>query len=122
MDSQTYCPSEGVQMQMIQHTNVNIEAELPRDHLVWSICCLVYGNPCCLGLMALINSVKARDRKIVGDVEGARHYGSTARCYNIISTILTSIGILSIVVVIIVLITNIFKALEVKSSYGNYRN
>uniref|UniRef100_A0A3P9I233 Uncharacterized protein n=1 Tax=Oryzias latipes TaxID=8090 RepID=A0A3P9I233_ORYLA len=55
------------------------------DHIIWSLCCFLYSNPLCLGLAALIFSIKSRDRKVVGDLEGARHYGATARCLNIAS-------------------------------------
>lgn len=32
----------------------------PRDHLVWSFFTTLYGNFCCLGLLAFIFSVKVR--------------------------------------------------------------
>uniref|UniRef100_A0A671UDD3 Uncharacterized protein n=1 Tax=Sparus aurata TaxID=8175 RepID=A0A671UDD3_SPAAU len=53
-------------------------SEPPKDHIIWSLCCFVYSNPLCLGLAALIFSIKARDRKVAGDLEGARLYASTA--------------------------------------------
>ncbi|KPP66390.1 hypothetical protein Z043_115110 [Scleropages formosus] len=31
-----------------------------RDHIVWSLCNFFYMNPCCLGLAALIYSIKVR--------------------------------------------------------------
>uniref|UniRef100_A0A3P9LJ27 Uncharacterized protein n=1 Tax=Oryzias latipes TaxID=8090 RepID=A0A3P9LJ27_ORYLA len=65
------------------HHFIVLQAEPPRDHIIWSLCCFFYFNPLCLGLAALIFSIKSRDRKIVGDLEGARHYGATARCLNI---------------------------------------
>ncbi|KAI4825708.1 hypothetical protein KUCAC02_021379, partial [Chaenocephalus aceratus] len=71
---------------VVQCTPVSVPPEPPRDHIIWSLCCLFYSNPCCLGLAALIFSIKARDRKVVGDMEGARRYGSTARCLNICAT------------------------------------
>ncbi|KFO74435.1 Interferon-induced transmembrane protein 5 [Cuculus canorus] len=58
----------------------------PRDHLVWSIFNTIYMNFCCLGFVALAFSVKARDRKVAGDVEAARHFSSKARCYNALAT------------------------------------
>ncbi|KPP60674.1 14 kDa transmembrane protein-like [Scleropages formosus] len=73
---------------------------LPRDHVVWSLFNLVYMNPFCLGLAALYFSIKARDRKVTGDLEGAREYGSTARCLNIIALCLT----LSLAVLLIFLL------------------
>uniref|UniRef100_A0A671UC99 Uncharacterized protein n=1 Tax=Sparus aurata TaxID=8175 RepID=A0A671UC99_SPAAU len=66
----------------------------PKDHIIWSLCCFVYSNPLCLGLAALIFSIKARDRKVAGDLEGARLYASTAHCLNIWATVLVSIGVL----------------------------
>ncbi|XP_041652165.1 dispanin subfamily A member 2b-like [Cheilinus undulatus] len=80
---------------------VNIITEPPKDHIIWSLLCFVYSNPCCLGLVALIHSIKARDRKMVGDLEGARHYGSTARCYNIAATVLFCLGILIFIICLI---------------------
>ncbi|RVE71517.1 hypothetical protein OJAV_G00052600 [Oryzias javanicus] len=76
-----------------------IQSEPPRDHIIWSLCCMLYSNPLCLGLAALIFSIKSRDRKIVGDLEGARHYGSTARCLNIAATVIVST--IAIIVIII---------------------
>ncbi|XP_024120132.1 dispanin subfamily A member 2b isoform X2 [Oryzias melastigma] len=73
-----------------QHTIV-LQSEPPRDHIIWSLFCFFYSNPFCLGLAALVFSIKSRDRKIVGDLEGARHYGSTARCLNIAATIIACI-------------------------------
>uniref|UniRef100_A0A3P9JF92 Uncharacterized protein n=1 Tax=Oryzias latipes TaxID=8090 RepID=A0A3P9JF92_ORYLA len=65
------------------HNTIVLQAEPPKDHIIWSLCCFLYSNPLCLGLAALIFSIKSRDRKVVGDLEGARHYGATARCLNI---------------------------------------
>ncbi|KAI9546557.1 hypothetical protein NQZ68_026778 [Dissostichus eleginoides] len=88
-----------------QCTTVSIPPEPPRDHIIWSLCCFLYSNPFCLGLAALIYSIKARDRKVVGDMEGARQYGSTARCLNIWATVLGSIMILiSLIIVTTVLV------------------
>ncbi|XP_068004593.1 interferon-induced transmembrane protein 5-like [Melanerpes formicivorus] len=59
---------------------------LPRDHLLWSLFNTLYMNFCCLGFVALAFSVKARDRKVSGDVEAARQLSSKARCYNALAT------------------------------------
>uniref|UniRef100_A0A3B5REY9 Uncharacterized protein n=1 Tax=Xiphophorus maculatus TaxID=8083 RepID=A0A3B5REY9_XIPMA len=72
----------------------------PSDDIIWSLVCFMYGNPFCLGLAALIFSVKARDRKVVGDLEGARRHGSTARVLNIVATVLTSVATLLTVIVL----------------------
>ncbi|XP_068800630.1 interferon-induced transmembrane protein 5 [Struthio camelus] len=60
---------------------------VPRDHLIWSVFNTIYMNFCCLGFVALAFSVKARDQKVAGDVEAARHFSSKARCYNILATV-----------------------------------
>ncbi|NXC32722.1 IFM5 protein, partial [Campylorhamphus procurvoides] len=62
------------------------DAPPPRDHLVWAIFNTLYMNFCCLGFVALAFAVKARDRKVSGDVEAARHFSSKARCYNALAT------------------------------------
>ncbi|XP_015257840.1 PREDICTED: dispanin subfamily A member 2b-like [Cyprinodon variegatus] len=84
---------------MIQYTTVNIPPEPPKDHLIWSLFNLVYGNICCLGLGALVFSVKARDRKVVGDLSGAQSYSSTARVLNIVATTLMILGILIFIII-----------------------
>ncbi|XP_070686870.1 dispanin subfamily A member 2b-like [Pempheris klunzingeri] len=88
--------------QMVQYTSVSVITDPPKDYIIWSLFCFCYSNPCCLGLAALIFSIKSRDRKVVGDLEGARHYGSTARCLNILATILVSFSALIAIIVIIV--------------------
>uniref|UniRef100_A0A8D0CBP8 Uncharacterized protein n=1 Tax=Salvator merianae TaxID=96440 RepID=A0A8D0CBP8_SALMN len=85
----------------------------PRDHLVWSIFTTMYCNFCCLGLMALTFSVKARDRKVLGDQGGARSYGSTAKCLNILALVLTFSLLTAF---IILLVTGI---IQTKSALGN---
>ncbi|XP_034031890.1 interferon-induced transmembrane protein 1-like [Thalassophryne amazonica] len=106
---------------LYQHTAVNISTELPKDHIVWSLCCFFYslnsGFCCCLGLAALIFSVKARDRKMVGDLEGARHYGKTAAGINIASTILMSLLYISVFIAVIVLLS---QANSYSNKYSHY--
>ncbi|XP_012715524.1 dispanin subfamily A member 2b [Fundulus heteroclitus] len=87
---------------VVQHTTVNILSEPQKDHLVWSLCSFVYANVCCLGLAALVFSVKARDQKMVGDLAGARSYASTARSLNIVAMVLISLIILGYIISIIV--------------------
>eukprot|EP00064_Thunnus_orientalis_P017026 superscaffoldBa00003512_g17100 len=53
-------------------------------------------------LQRLSHSV-ARDRKVAGDLEGARNYGSTARLLNIVSTVLAAVTILIVIITVIVL-------------------
>ncbi|XP_075946098.1 interferon-induced transmembrane protein 1-like [Anarhichas minor] len=99
---------------MVQYTTVNIDSEAPRDHVIWSIFNFFHLNPCCLGLAALIFSIKARDRKMAGDMSGARHYGSTARCLNIWATVL--VCLLSLIIIILVAV----RMNQVVSVYRNY--
>ncbi|NXX97940.1 IFM1 protein, partial [Centropus bengalensis] len=60
----------------------------PRDHLAWSLCSALYANVCCLGFLALVFSIKSRDRKLLGDYSGALSYGSTAKYLNITTLVL----------------------------------
>ncbi|XP_069077380.1 interferon-induced transmembrane protein 1-like [Pleurodeles waltl] len=69
--------------------NVNTYQPPPRDHLIWSLFSAIYMNFCCLGFMALVFSVKARDRKLVGDMDGAISYGCTAKSLNITALVLS---------------------------------
>ncbi|KAM9278475.1 interferon-induced transmembrane protein 2-like [Morus bassanus] len=77
----------------------------PRDHLAWSVCTMLYANVCCLGLLALVFSVKSRDRKVLGDSSGARSYGSTAKYLNITAQLL-NIFLIALVIIIIALIAS----------------
>ncbi|NXD73484.1 IFM1 protein, partial [Eolophus roseicapillus] len=77
----------------------------PRDHLLWSICTTLYANVCCLGFMALVYSVKSRDRKVLGDYSGALSYGSTAKQLNITALVLY-IVLLALSIFIVILAAN----------------
>ncbi|XP_027881726.1 dispanin subfamily A member 2b-like [Xiphophorus couchianus] len=93
----------------VQHIVVNVPTEPPTDYLVWSLCNFVYGNIFCLGLAALIYSVKARDRKVVGDQDGARRHAYTARALNITATVLMSLLVFLSVVVPLALIVEMAR-------------
>uniref|UniRef100_A0A8C5QVR9 Uncharacterized protein n=1 Tax=Leptobrachium leishanense TaxID=445787 RepID=A0A8C5QVR9_9ANUR len=71
-----------------------------RDHLAWSIFNTTWMNFCCLGLLALVFSVKSRDRKLIGDKSAAISYGSTARSLNIAATVLSIITVLVVFAVL----------------------
>ncbi|KAM3589948.1 uncharacterized protein V6R79_000393 [Siganus canaliculatus] len=92
---------------VVQCTTVNIHSEPPKDHIVWSLCCFLYSNPFCLGLAALIFSVRSRDRRMLGDLEGARRHASTARCLNIWATVLVSLAIFGCLICIIVIASSV---------------
>ncbi|NXP35497.1 IFM1 protein, partial [Leiothrix lutea] len=72
----------------------------PRDHLVWSLFTTMYGNFCCLGLLAFLFSVKSRDRKLLGDNSGALSYGSTAKCLNITALVINIVIVIIVVTVV----------------------
>ncbi|XP_061578390.1 dispanin subfamily A member 2b-like [Cololabis saira] len=93
----------------VQYTTINMVTEPPKDHIVWSLWCFFYGNPCCLGLAALIFSIKARDRKMVGDMPGARHYGSTACCLNTVATVLVSLSIIIAIITVSVILAQLSR-------------
>ncbi|KAM6133370.1 dispanin subfamily A member 2b-like [Phoenicopterus ruber ruber] len=97
--------AEGLDMEGLpRSTVVSVEPPPPpppRDHLAWSLCTTLYANVCCLGFMALVFSVKSRDRKVLGDYSGALSYGSTAKYLNITALLLN----IFLVILIIVLIT-----------------
>ncbi|XP_034541151.1 dispanin subfamily A member 2b-like [Notolabrus celidotus] len=99
---------------MVHSTTVNIITEPPKDYIIWSLCCFVYSNPFCLGLAALIHSIKSRDRRWAGDLEGARYYASTARNFNIAATVLAAV-IFTICIITIISVTSI------ANSYRSHR-
>ncbi|XP_047208603.1 dispanin subfamily A member 2b-like [Girardinichthys multiradiatus] len=92
---------------VVQHTTVNIPLKPQNDHLIWSLCNFVYGNIFCLGLAALISSVKARDRKVFGDLAGARHHASSARILNIVATVLTTLSVFITIIVLVLIVRNV---------------
>ncbi|NXR42283.1 IFM1 protein, partial [Zosterops hypoxanthus] len=86
---------------MTQSTTVTVEEPPPpRDHLVWSLFTTLYGNFCCLGLLAFFFSVKSRDRKMLGDNSGALSYGSTAKCLNITALVINIVIVIITVIVV----------------------
>uniref|UniRef100_A0A3P9JF40 Uncharacterized protein n=1 Tax=Oryzias latipes TaxID=8090 RepID=A0A3P9JF40_ORYLA len=80
------------------HNTTVLQTEPPRDHIIWSLCCFLYSNPLCLGLTYFSCSLYSRDRKVVGDLEGARHYGATARCLNIAATYVVCITVVILII------------------------
>ncbi|NXE00579.1 IFM1 protein, partial [Chaetorhynchus papuensis] len=90
--------------------------EPPRDHLVWSLFTTVYGNFCCLGLLAFVFSVKSRDRKVLGDYSGALSYGSTAKYLNITALVINIVIVIIVVTVVAVVISRNMPP----HSYGSY--
>ncbi|XP_005816126.1 interferon-induced transmembrane protein 1-like [Xiphophorus maculatus] len=84
-------------------TAVNIPAEPPNDNIIWALVSFVHENPFRLGLVALLYSLKARDRKVVRDQDGARRHASTARALNIAATVLACVVVAVYVVYVVVI-------------------
>ncbi|XP_067396537.1 dispanin subfamily A member 2b-like [Emydura macquarii macquarii] len=97
----------------------SVTAEQPRDFVLWSLFNTFFCNLCCLGFLALAFSFKARDRKVVGDTNGAGSYGRTAKWLNI--TVLT-LSLLIVVLFIILLATGIVAVSHSVSQGNQYGN
>ncbi|NXY86287.1 IFM2 protein, partial [Alcedo cyanopectus] len=116
--------SEGLAMEGLPHSTVlTVESQPqppPRDHLAWSLCTTLYGNICCLGFLALIFSVKSRDRKVLRDYSGALSYGSTSKYLNIAALVLNIFLVILLIILIAsgtIIMTNRFKQ-EMENSMG----
>ncbi|XP_048828221.1 dispanin subfamily A member 2b-like isoform X6 [Brienomyrus brachyistius] len=96
-----------------------------RDHILWSLFNLFYCNPCCLGFIALYYSIKARDRKVLGDLEAAQVYGSKACCCNS-AALFSSLVILIFFIVIlwkdISTVIVMYEEMEKQQNRGLKRN
>ncbi|XP_059916301.1 dispanin subfamily A member 2b-like [Gadus macrocephalus] len=83
--------------------------EHPTDYVVWSICSFFHANPFCLGLLALIFSFKARDMKVIGDLQRAKKYSKWALGFNVAALIILFVTILSLVIVLIIRTANMYR-------------
>ncbi|KQK74177.1 dispanin subfamily A member 2b-like protein [Amazona aestiva] len=79
--------------------------EPPRDYVLWSLFNVLLGFGLtffgCFCFPALIYSIKARDCKVLGDMEGARQHGTRAKVLNIICSVLLILTLLVIATFII---------------------
>uniref|UniRef100_A0A6J0UPM9 Interferon-induced transmembrane protein 5 n=1 Tax=Pogona vitticeps TaxID=103695 RepID=A0A6J0UPM9_9SAUR len=94
---------------------------VPRDYMTWSIFNTIYMNLCCLGFVALAFSVKARDQKVAGDLEAARHYGSKAKCYNILATMWNVALPLVLIALVVTGVLHLSKLAQESMDYLAYR-
>ncbi|KAM9372929.1 interferon-induced transmembrane protein 1-like [Phaethornis superciliosus] len=69
-----------------------------QDFVLWSFFNAMFCNPCCLGFVALVYSIKARDKKIAQDPAGAVSFGRTAKQLNIAALCLGLICFITIIV------------------------
>ncbi|XP_030805195.1 dispanin subfamily A member 2b-like [Camarhynchus parvulus] len=64
----------------------------PRDYVLWSVFnVLLWCALGCCGFPALVYSVKARDCKLSGDLEGARRHSHRARVANIVCSVVVAV-------------------------------
>ncbi|NXJ77527.1 IFM5 protein, partial [Trogon melanurus] len=94
---------------------------LPRDHLVWSVFNTIYMNFCCLGFVALAFSVKARDRKVAGDVEAAQRFSSKAKCYNVLATAGSLLLPLLLVALVVTGVVHLSKLAQESAGFFTYQ-
>ncbi|NXX63474.1 IFM3 protein, partial [Scopus umbretta] len=73
----------------------------PQDFVLWSFFNTMFCNPFCLGFIALVFSIKARDRKVAQDPATAGSYGRTAKHLNIAAL---SVGIVVTIICLVLLI------------------
>uniref|UniRef100_A0A8C6X268 Uncharacterized protein n=1 Tax=Naja naja TaxID=35670 RepID=A0A8C6X268_NAJNA len=83
-----------------------------RDYVVWSLFSFTTCNCCCLGLFALFYSIKSRDRKVLGDPEGAANHGRTAKYLNIAAVTITIIVYIIFIIILIIGTFKVFHNLE----------
>ncbi|GCB77243.1 hypothetical protein scyTo_0019259 [Scyliorhinus torazame] len=73
------------------HPQTRPHSQPVHDHIIWSLFNAFYLNACCLGFLALIFSIKARDFKGGNNTRRARKFASTARGLNIAATLFSVI-------------------------------
>ncbi|NXG59679.1 IFM3 protein, partial [Hemiprocne comata] len=78
----------------------------PRDFVLWSLFNTIFCNPFCLGFIALVFSVKARDRKIAQDPAAASTFGRTAKQLNIAALFLSIITFTLFIVLLVLYYSN----------------
>ncbi|XP_008072678.1 interferon-induced transmembrane protein 3-like [Carlito syrichta] len=82
--------------------HIHSDTSVP-DHVVWSLFNTLFLNVCCLGFIAFAYSMKARDRKMVGDITRAQAYASATKCLNIWALILSILGTTGVIFVPVVI-------------------
>uniref|UniRef100_A0A452HS30 Uncharacterized protein n=1 Tax=Gopherus agassizii TaxID=38772 RepID=A0A452HS30_9SAUR len=85
----------------LHRTREVLPLQPPHCFVLLSLFSTFFCNVCCLGFTALVFSFKARDRKVLGDTDGAGSNGKTAKCLNIAVLVLGC----SVVLVFIILLS-----------------
>ncbi|KAM6408177.1 interferon-induced transmembrane protein 5-like [Rhynochetos jubatus] len=80
-------------------------APQPGDYMLWSMFNILVGHAltylgCCC-FPALVFSIKARDRKVLGDLEGARRHAARAKVLNIVFSVLLAVGVLAVIAIVV---------------------
>lgn len=70
-----------------QATVITVENQ-PPDYILWSLFNTLFLNSFFFGFLALVYSIKARDCKVVHDLEGAVRFSRNARIFNIVACIM----------------------------------
>ncbi|KAM6321754.1 interferon-induced transmembrane protein 5-like [Podargus strigoides] len=83
----------------------------PRDFVLWSLLNVLLGQSLtylgCLCFPALLYSIKARDCKVLGDLEGARRHGKRAKVWNIVCSALMAFAVVMTISSIIIIILSV---------------
>ncbi|XP_056349555.1 interferon-induced transmembrane protein 5-like [Oenanthe melanoleuca] len=83
----------------------------PRDYVLWSVLNVLLwsalGGLGCLGFPALVCSVKARDCKLVGDLEGARRHSDRARVANIVCSVAVAVVWLIFIIIVAIVVSTL---------------
>lgn len=86
----------------VAHATVLTVEKPPPDYVLFSLFNAMFLNSFCFGFVALIYSIKARDCKVVRDLEGATRFGKTARIFNIVAIIT---GIVTFIITVVLAAT-----------------
>nr|XP_056722293.1 interferon-induced transmembrane protein 1-like [Euleptes europaea] len=84
-----------------QATVLTVEVQ-PPDYVLWSLFNTLFLNNFCFGFVALIYSIKARDCKVLRDLEGATRFGKMARIFNFVAII---VGIIIFIIGVVLAAT-----------------
>ncbi|XP_041321172.1 dispanin subfamily A member 2b-like [Pyrgilauda ruficollis] len=83
----------------------------PRDYVLWSVfnvlLCCALGGLGCLGLPPLVFSIKARDCKVLGDLEGARRHSDRARVANIVCSVVVAVALVIFIIIAAIAISTL---------------
>ncbi|KAG5270656.1 hypothetical protein AALO_G00195080 [Alosa alosa] len=131
MDNATYCYSTDYTpltttkstRKMAHSTTINMgtSEKVPKDYLIWSLCNTLYVNFCCLGFLALVYSVKARDQKTLGNLREARECSEKAKWYNILASgwnLLVPLVLLAVLVLLLLYMRSNEGALPFFGEHG----